>query len=107
MLTTAADARLAATRKLPAGAVVGAVAGASSKVTPSLEILGGRESHSGLSVATMKYAASRTVTDWEKSSQKRRMEEEDSQVCCRSVDRIALVRSVVADNVDLSIRTAL
>src|SRR2546423_1615575 len=78
MLTTAAAAFCAAMRRLPAGGgpltVVG-TEGASTSDTPAPEVrgTGPRPIHSGLSVATTNHAASRTVTDCEKTSQKRRM----------------------------------
>ncbi len=70
MLTTAADARWAASRRLPGGMAVGEAGGASTSDTPLLIVnVPARPTHSGLSVATTKYAASRTVTACEKSSQ--------------------------------------
>src|SRR5665647_1707881 len=70
MLTTAAEAFLAASRKLPKGALPKEAVGAS--ITATVAGPTGRlTSQSGLSTTTTKYAASSTVTVWENNSQKR------------------------------------
>ena len=73
MLTTAAEAVCAAARRLPAGVALATGLGAAcTRATAGLAGVG-ESSHCGLSVSTTKYAASRTVTDWEKTSQIRFM----------------------------------
>ncbi len=72
MLTTAPEAALAAALKLPGAAALPVLPGGAS-ITATEPRLGRRCNQSGLSVATTKYAASSTVTVWEKSSQVLRM----------------------------------
>src|SRR5450759_1003548 len=72
MLTTAADDFFAASRKLTSGTALELAAGASISATAPVwkERL---PSQSGLSVATTKYAASKSVTTWQNKYQRRCM----------------------------------
>ena len=72
MLTTADEDFCAAKRKLPAGTAAGLPAGASMTATvpPARST---PPSQPGFKVASTKYAANKTVTDWENSNQKRFM----------------------------------
>ena len=73
MLTTAGAALRAAPLKLPVAGCEVVLAGASSNEMPAPERVVPRPSQSGWSVATTKYAATSTVTVWEKISQSRVM----------------------------------
>ena len=73
MLTTAGEAACAAERKpgAPEDGTGAELTDSSTGTTVGSE--GRRSSHAGLSVATTKYTASNTVTDWAKRSQSRFM----------------------------------